>query len=224
MRSEDALKKKLLIFGTGSISEVASYYFETDSPYNIIGFIDTDVRAAEVAVHHGKPVFPISSILQDYPPETHEIFVAIGYRMTNQVRQKRLEELKSLGYKAANYISSRATILNKKIGENCFILENNVIQPFVEIGDNVTLWSGNHIGHHSIIKDNVFLASHIVISGKCVIGQNCFMGVNSTLHDGIEVGDFSVVGAGAILDKSCEARSVFVSQATPSRIIKRDII
>ena len=65
------------------------------------------------------------------------------------------------------------------VGENSFILEANTLQPFVNIGNDVVLWSGNHIGHHSIISDHVFFTSHVVLSGNCVVGSNCFLGVNS---------------------------------------------
>ena len=64
---------------------------------------------------------------------------------------------------------------------------DNTIQPFVEIGDNVTMWSGNHIGHHSKICDNAFISSHAVISGGVEVGRNSFLGVNSTINDHIKL-------------------------------------
>ena len=77
----------------------------------------------------------------------------------------------------ASYVSPRAFVWrNVKLGEHCFIFENNVLQPFVNIGDNVVLWSGNHIGHHSKIGDHCFVSSHVVVSGFCDIGANCFLG------------------------------------------------
>ena len=57
------------------------------------------------------------------------------------------------------------------------------MQPFVEIGDDVVMWSGNHIGHHTIVKDHVMVTSHVVISGACTIEPYCFFGVNSTVRD-----------------------------------------
>ena len=77
---------------------------------------------------------------------------------------------KKRGYRFANFVSQKSNIFNdNNIGENCMILENNVIQPFVKIGNNVTIWSGNHIGHHSVIEDNTFISSHVVISGRVKI-------------------------------------------------------
>ncbi len=66
-------------------------------------------------------------------------------------------------------------------------------QPFVSIGNNVTLWSGNHIGHHSTTI-TVFLTSLIVVSGGVVIEEQSFIGVNATLRDHITIGSRCVVG------------------------------
>jgi sugar O-acyltransferase (sialic acid O-acetyltransferase NeuD family) len=120
-----------------------------------------------------------------------------------------------LGYRLASFISPRATVLNEgRIGDNCFIFEDNTIQPFVTIGSNVTLWSGNHIGHHSTIKDHCFIASHVVVSGGVEIGECTFIGVNATLRDHIKIGERCVIGAGALLLADAEPEGVYIGPAT----------
>jgi sugar O-acyltransferase (sialic acid O-acetyltransferase NeuD family) len=133
-------------------------------------------------------------------------------------------EAKEKGYRFVTYISPRATYYKTPVGENCFILENNVIQPFVTIGNDVTLWSGNHIGHHSVIKDHCFISSHVVISGSCCIEENCFLGVNCTLRDNIKIGKLSVIGSGAIVMKDCEERSLVQPAQSKHNIVVRDLI
>ena len=93
-------------------------------------------------------------------------------------------------------------------------LHNMLLQPFVEIGNNVILWSGNHIGHHSSIADNVFVASHVVISGQVRIGAGTFIGVNVTIGDHISVGEDCVVGAGALVLKDAGPGTVFRGTAS----------
>jgi sugar O-acyltransferase (sialic acid O-acetyltransferase NeuD family) len=113
---------------------------------------------------------------------------------------------KQLGYQPASYVSPRAFVWrNAELGEHCFVFENNVLQPFVKVGDNVVLWSGNHIGHHSAIGDHCFIASHVVVSGKCEIGPNCFVGVNATIGNDVEVGADCLIGAGAVVVKDIPA-------------------
>ena len=143
------------------------------------------------------------------------MFVAIGYSKMNSLRADIYERMKQQGYTCANYISSRCTFLTEEpIGDNLFILEDNTIQPFVSLGSNITMWSGNHIGHDAVIEDHCFITSHVVISGRVRVGAYSFIGVNATLRNNIEIGPKNLIGAGSIIMKSTKASSVFVPDRT----------
>jgi len=208
------MKKPLVIFGAGDIAQLAHFYFCTDSNYEVVAFT---VDAAYITVPEfcGLPVVPFEELPSRFLPDAHQMFVALSYSKLNEVRKEKYLAAKALGYRLATYVSSRATVLNGgMIGDNCFIFEDNTIQPFVTIGNNVTLWSGNHVGHHSIIHDHCFIASHVVISGGVEIGESCFIGVNAALRDHIKVGQKCVIGAGALLLADAEAEGVYIGQAT----------
>lgn len=208
------MKKKLVIFGSGDIAQLAHLYFSTDSEYEVVAFT-VDVAYLTKTIFCGLPVIAFEEITKQYPPEQCEVFVALSYSKLNAVRKEKYLAVKALGYRVASFISSHATVLNEgRTGENCFIFEDNTIQPFVTIGNNVTLWSGNHIGHHSIIKDHCFIASHVVISGGVEIGEQCFIGVNATLRDHIKIGEKCVIGAGALLLADAEPEGVYIGTAT----------
>jgi sugar O-acyltransferase (sialic acid O-acetyltransferase NeuD family) len=220
------MKKPLVIFGAGDIAQLAHYYFCNDSDYDVVAFtVDTTYLTDQVFC--GLAVVPFEQITEHYPSEDYYLFVALSYSKLNRLRQGKYDQAKQLGYRLASYVSSRSTVLNEGwIGENCFVLENNTIQPFVKIGNNVTLWSGNHIGHHSVIQDHCFLASHVVVSGGVEIQSFCFIGVNATLRDHITIGERCVVGAGALLLKDAEPDGVYIGAATersrvPSSRLKR---
>jgi len=208
------MKKPLVIFGTGDIAQLAHFYFSTDSVYAVVAFT---ADAAYITSNEfcGLPVVPFGEVENRFPRDTHEIFVALSYSKLNQVRKEKYFAAKALGYRLASYVSSHATVLNDgRIGENCFILEDNTIQPFVTIGNNVTLWSGNHVGHHSTVHDHCFIASHVVISGGVGIGESCFIGVNATLRDHINVGERCVIGAGVLLLADAAPEGVYIGTAT----------
>ena len=208
------MKKSLVIFGSGEIAQLAHYYFSTDSNYEVVAFT-VDAAHATATEFCGLPVVPFEALANLYSPKTHEIFIALSYSRLNQLRKEKYLAAKALDYRIASYVSSHATVLNEgKIGDNCFILEDNTIQPFVTIGNNVTLWSGNHIGHHSTIHDHCFIASHVVVSGGVEIDESCFIGVNATLRDHIKVGEKCVIGAGALLLADAEPEGVYVGQVT----------
>lgn len=208
------MKKPLVIFGAGDIAELAHFYFHSDTEYRVAAFT-VDASHIQAPEFCGLPVVAFDEVAPRYPPDRYDFFVALSYSKLNAIRKDKFLAAKEKGYQLASYISSRATVLNNgHVGENCFILEDNTIQPFVKIGHNVTLWSGNHIGHHSVIHDHTFMASHVVVSGGVDIGEQCFVGVNATLRDHIKVGDRCVVGAGALLLADAAADGVYIGAAT----------
>jgi sugar O-acyltransferase (sialic acid O-acetyltransferase NeuD family) len=210
--------KPVVIFGAGDIAEVAKFYFAHDSGVKIAAFtVDGPYISADSFC--GCPLVPFEDIARSFPPDRHDMFVAISYTKVNVLRAEKCTEAKFKGYRLISYVSSRATVWsNFAVGENCFILEDNTIQPFAKIGNNVTLWSGNHVGHHAQIGDNCFITSHVVISGGVRVGRNCFIGVNSTIRDHIEIGDSCVIGAGSLIVKDTPKNGVYSS--TPAELSK----
>ena len=215
---------ELVIYGTGAVAEVCSYYFSKDSDYTVAAFTNSE-EFIETGSFQNKPVVPLSE-LRKYATTNGigHFFVALGYNAHNDFRERRYLELKSIGLSPASYISPRATVETRQLGEHLFIFENNVIQPFVTIESNTILWSGNHIGHHSLINANCFISSHVVVSGFCRIGRNVFCGVNSTFFDGVTVGDYSVISAGAVVRKDCGENALVLPARSEVRSHGRDIL
>ncbi len=205
--------KKLVIFGIGEQAEMAYYYFKNDSNYDIKAFTVNKEYLNQQTLFN-LPIIEFETIENNYPNDVYELFIAIGYNKINKIRTEKYLACKAKGYKIASYISSKASVFTDDIGENAFILEDNTIQPYVNIGNNVTLWSGNHIGHHSCVKDNCFITSQVVVSGGCTIGENTFIGVNSTLRDHIAIGKLNVIGAGALILADTEDNKVYMESAT----------
>jgi len=206
--------KKLVLFGTGDIGELAHWYFTRDAKREVAAFT-VDAAYVKEESRAGLPVVAFENVHEAFPPESHDLFVAVSYAKLNTVRRDKYLEAKRRGYAIASYVSSHATVLNEgRIGENCFILEDNTIQPFVTIGNNVTLWSGNHIGHHSTIGDHCFITSHVVVSGGVTIGERTFIGVNATLRDHVKIGVGCVIGAGSLILKDAPDDSVHSATGT----------
>lgn len=201
---------KLIVFGAGDIARLAHFYFSTDSEHEVVAFT-VDPEYVEGESFNDLPLVPSDQVVKLYPPSTYRMFVAVSYRRMNRVRAAKYEMAKQLGYWCVTYVSSRCSFLTRHPpGENCFILEDNTVQPFVRIGNDVTLWSGNHIGHDSVIGDHCFISSHVVVSGHVRIEQGCFIGVNATLRNSITLGEFTLVGAGALVMKDTAPRSVYL--------------
>lgn len=203
-------KTPVVVFGVKDLAQLAKYYLDTDSHYRVIAFTVDRKYLPEPATYLGLPVVPFEELEKHYPPDSCYFFAPITGQGMNKVRERVYLEGKAKGYKFVSYVSSKATIFNTQVGENCFIFEDNTIQPFVTIGNNVVIWSGCHLGHHSIISDHVFFTSHVVLSGHCKVGPYSWFGVNSTIRDGLNIAEGSLIAMGACLTKDTESYGLYM--------------
>lgn len=201
--------RKLIVVGDSAFAEVAYEYFTHDSEYEVVAFsVEQNFRKRTELF--GLPIVNFESLETIYNPDEHYIFVATVYTNLNRLRTRLYNESKNKGFNIASYISSRAFVWkNVELGEHCFVFENNVIQPFVRLGNNIILWSGNHIGHHSIIKDNCFVSSHVVVSGFVEIGESCFLGVNSTIANNLKVAKDCWIGPSVTISKDTDVGEIY---------------
>lgn len=199
----------VLIFGLNDYAELAHYYLEHDSAHRVAGFCVSQAYLPEGRSFKGLPVVAYEEVEATHSPAEFEFFAPMAPKHMNQDRERIFLGIKEKGYRMISYVSSKASVFDNEIGENCFILEDNTIQPFTRIGNNVVLWSGNHIGHHGQIDDHVTMTSHVVMSGHCKIGAYSFLGVNATLRDGISLGEGTFVAMASAVAKSTEPWSVY---------------
>lgn len=210
---------RVIVFGTLDTAELAYYYLRDDSPHEVVAFTVSAAYFRDPSFL-GLPVVPFEELERHYPPGDHAGFAPMTGRGMNRLREGIYRQFKAKGYPCVSYVSSRATVFTDRIGENCLILEGNVIQHGVEIGDNVMLWSGNHIGHHSRIGDHVSLASHVVVSGHCRLDPYCFLGVNATLRDGIHLAEGTFLAMASALTRNSEPWNVY--RGNPARRLRID--
>jgi len=211
--------KKVVIIGDSAFAEVAYECFTHDSEYEVVGFA-VESAYLKKNVLFGLPIVSFEQIEEHFNPADVDFYAALVYTQLNRLRTRFYQAAKAKGYRPASYISSRAFVWhNVQLGEHCFIFEDNTLQPFVKIGNNVVLWSGNHIGHHSVIQDNCFIASHVVISGFCDIGRNTFMGVNATLANNLVIGEDNWIGLAVTIVRNTEPNQLFKGeQPDPAKI------
>jgi sugar O-acyltransferase (sialic acid O-acetyltransferase NeuD family) len=210
----------VVLFGVGDFAQVACEYLRNDSEHDVVAFTVHE-RYIESRELLGLPVVPYESLPDTHPPRAVSMFVAVGFSGVNRTRRAIYEECKQSGYDLISYVSSQAFRLGElELGDNCFVFEANVLQPFVRLGSDVILWSGNHVGHHARIGDHCFIASHAVISGNVTIGEETFVGVNATFRDGVTVAPRCVIGAGALIMKDTEEGGVYSMPGSEARSVK----
>ncbi len=205
--------KPVVLFGAGPIAEIVHVYLTHDSPREVVAFT-VDRSHLRADTFRGLPVVPFEDLVTSHPPDRFDMFIALGYSRMNRVREAKYHAAKAAGYELITYVSTKATTWPEtRIGDNCFVMEDVIVHPFVDLGNDQIVWSGAHIGHGSVIGDHCFISSRTAISGNVRVGPNCFFGTNSTVRDMVSVGAQTVVGAGAVILKDTAERGVYVARA-----------
>jgi sugar O-acyltransferase (sialic acid O-acetyltransferase NeuD family) len=215
---------QVVVFGCGQWAELAHFYLTHDSPHEVVAFtVDGEYRREDQ--FKGLPLVAFEDVETQYPASRFEMFIPISFKRMNRARAEKYAEAKRRGYRLISYVSSKATTWpGFTCGDNCFIFEDNTIQPFVTIGNDVVIWSGNHIGHHSTIQDHVMITSHVVVSGCCTIGEYSFLGVNATIRDETIVARGTLVGMGVTLQKDTKEFELYRAPATAPASVRSDAI
>jgi sugar O-acyltransferase (sialic acid O-acetyltransferase NeuD family) len=214
----------LVVFGVSQWAELAHFYFHHDTDHRVVAFTVDRQYLGETSFKT-LPVIPFDEVGTSFSPNEFSMFIPLSFKKMNHIRADKYREAKQRGYKLVSYVSSKATLWpDFKCGDNCFIFEDNTIQPFVQIGNNVVMWSGNHIGHHTTIQDHVMITSHVVISGCCTIGEHCFFGVNSSVRDETVVAHDTLVGMDVSIANDTKEYEIYRAPAAePERVRSNQI-
>jgi UDP-2-acetamido-3-amino-2,3-dideoxy-glucuronate N-acetyltransferase len=119
------------------------------------------------------------------------------------------------------------------IGIDCNICSHCLIENDVHIGNEVTIKSGVQIWDGITIEDKVFIGPNVTFTNdktprskeypekflRTVIKRNASIGANSTILPGITIGEFGMVGAGAVVTKNVKPHTTVVGN--PAREIDK---
>ncbi len=204
--------RKVVLYGREELARLTWYCLAHDSPLQVAGFtvLATELLPGEDSLC-GLPLVPFETLEDRFPPDSHDLLIAIGPHQANAPRTARFAEGVAKGYRLARYISSRARVWpDLQIGPGSMIFENAVVEPFSRIGANCVLRANVHLSHDGVVGDHAFLAPRVAMAGQCRVGERCFLGVNATLRDGVSVAPGCVVGAGAVVARATEPDGLYV--------------
>jgi UDP-N-acetylbacillosamine N-acetyltransferase len=203
-------KSEIIIFGTSSFAKQMYYYFQTSSPYQVIGFA-LDSEYIKEKTFCDLPIITSEELVELTIIKKVKCFLALGYK-NMRFRKLKFESLASKGVGFVSYISpySVCHIDHEDIGKNSIILSNSTIEPFSHIGDNSFIWSGVTICHDVTIHDHCFIAANSTIGGHTSIGNNSFLGFSSTVSSEISVAKETLLAANSLLLNDSEESCFYV--------------
>ncbi len=203
--------EKIILFGNSLFAETIYFLLTHDSPYEVAAFtVDEKYIAGDTLF--GLPVVPFETVESLFPPSEYKMSIPISFQKVNKLREEKYFQAKTKGYQLINYISSKATSFPGLVtGDNCIILNNTFIGPFVQIGNNVMVTDGAIISHHAVIKDHCFVAPGAIILGGVTLGEYCFIGANATVKEEVKVARECLVGSGISITRDTQERGVYIN-------------
>jgi len=157
------------------------------------------------------PVVALEHIEEYYPPAEYEVILGVGYSRMNDIRQNLFNICKEKGYYVASYIHPTAVISkDAKLGEGNIILENTLLQPFVELGRGNLLLYNVSVAHNDKIGDFCTLTGGTSLAGFVTVENNCFLGNSSMVFDHVTLAKYTLLGANAYVKKNTKPYEVIV--------------
>lgn len=205
--------KPIVIVGAKAFAEMAHYHFARQSDRAVAAF-SVDGPYLEESTFKGLPVVPFEEVEKEFPPESYDMFVAIGFHKLNRQRAAKAMEAEHKGYRLASFVSPRANVAaDLQVGTNTLVMEHTSIHPFVSIGANTIIWSGTRIAFRGRIGNHCWIVGPI-FGESVTVGDYSFIGLNATIGPSITIGESNVIGAGALVLKSTKDYEVHKGEAS----------
>lgn len=208
------MKKQLYIIGAGSVGchvawNAADYGIED----RLVGFLDDDPEK------HGQTIagLPVLGAVDRILEEARaEIVLGIAFP---EMKERLFEQIRGhAGLSFPALVSSRAWICDGiELGQGALVYPGAQINYGCQIGAFAVINMNCSIGHDCKIASFSSLAPGVSLGGHTVLGERVEMGINSCTIQGIQVGDGSVVGAGAALVRDVPPGCVAVG--VPGRVL-----
>jgi len=189
--------KKLVIIGIGGFGREVAWLIERinkiQSTWDLIGFVDDDT-AMQNSIVDGYPVLGYCNWLLEHKDNIYAV-CAIGSAKT---RKKVIQKLDGVSF--ATIIDPSVIISDKvKIGEGCIICAGSILTVNISLGNHVIINLDCTVGHDTILHNFVTLYPSVNVSGNVILNECVEMGTGSQIIQGIEIGENSIVGAGAVV-------------------------
>lgn len=208
---------RIVIIGAGGHAQVIADCIlrqrERDAAISLVGFVDDRVSIRGELILG----FPVLGSLRELAAIPHDgVVVAIG---DNHTRAQIFTTLQKQREHLVNIIHPASIIApDVRLGVGIMINAGVVVNSGTVISDNVILNTGCTVDHHNQIGAHVHLAPGVHLAGNVHIQTGVFVGIGASVIPSRVVGDWAIVGAGAVVTTDVPAWTTNVG--VPARTIK----
>lgn len=211
--------KDIAIFGVGGFGrEVLALIKDInrkEPTWNIVGFFDDGHEKGEM--FNGYPNLGKVEDLNRWETPLC-LTLAIGSPV---IKKKILDKITNPLVDFPTLIHPSVWIGDKdyvEIGKGCILCTGVMITTNVRIKDFVILNLQCTVGHDTVILDHASFMPSVNISGEVIIGEGVYVGTGVKIINQLEIGEYTIVGAGAVVAKTLPSRCTAVG--VPAKPIK----
>ena len=210
--------KNLIIIGASGFGREVAWLVErinkVDPTWNLIGFIDD---ADEI---QGKSIngYAVLGKTEDVSKFDAYFVCAVGSAKIREQIINRITEIKK-DIQFATLIDpsvEMSELIN--IGEGTIICAHSILTVNIEVGKHVIINLDCTVGHDAVLQDYVTLYPSVNVSGITNIGHCSELGTGVQIIQAKMVGNYSIVGAGAVIVKDIPDKCTAVG--SPAKPIK----
>jgi len=214
--------KKVVILGGSGIGMIAASLIDKMENTEVLGFLN-DVLPIGTEIGKYKKIKVIGKT-EDLPGflEDENCFVFIAYVGLSDEKHT-YEKINKLNIPPERFLSiiDPTAIVPKdycSVGNGVMLSPLSQLSPDVTISDNCILLANSFVGHDSFLDHFAHIATNAVVGANVHIGKAVHVGSNATIREHIRIGDYSLIGAGAVVIKDVPDNAIVVGN--PARILK----
>jgi sugar O-acyltransferase (sialic acid O-acetyltransferase NeuD family) len=184
-----------------------------DRRWNVIAFWDSDPGTI------GRSIRGIPVIDSDHAGGMASHAMAIAAIGEGRIRQRAVAEAEALGFEFATLIHPSVTFDRSSvtIGRGTVICVGATLTVNTAIGRHVLLNYNCTIGHDCRLDDFVTVSPGANLSGRTHAGRGAYIGAGAVTVEGHSIGEYAVVGAGAVVTRDVPADTTVVGVPARAR-------
>lgn len=201
---------RIVIVGSGGHAEVVADILALAGGVEPVGYVTRDEPSGPDAMG-GLPMLGRDDDLS-FPHDG--VVIAVG---DNAVRRKVYDRYRQRGETLASAIHPSAIIAADAVIEpGCVICAGVVVNPGSRIRANTILNTGCTVDHHGDIGPHAHVAPGVNLAGNVNVNEGAFVGIGACAIQGVTIGAWSIVGAGAAVVEDVPPQTTVVG--VPARI------
>ncbi len=202
-QGDPGVKPPLVVVGGHGSGEIAMAVFEAANEireqWEIAGFLSDVCPPGERLGKH--PVLGGTAEVEDFVDRGFLIHYTL--HLNAKKKQERVEKLRSLRLPPeahASAVHPRAHLEpSTELGPGVVVCAQAATSFGVRLGGFIHMYTNAFAGHDATVADYATLAAHSVLGARVRAGEGCHVGLNSSVREDVSLGEYSIVGMGAVV-------------------------